>query len=104
LARGGLHTDRDRAQVFGGVAALYDATRPTYPSGLIDDLLAGAPDRVLDVGCGTGIVSVLLAQRGADVLGIEPDPRMAQVARGKGIEVEVARFERWESRGRRLGW
>ena len=62
---------------------------------MLDDLLADRPERVLDVGCGTGIVSALLAHRGADVLGIEPDPRMAAVARAKGLAVEVARFEEW---------
>lgn len=70
---------------------------------MLDDLLADRPERVLDVGCGTGIVSTLLAHRGADVLGIEPDPRMAAVARAKGLAVEVARFEEWDSRGRRFG-
>jgi SAM-dependent methyltransferase len=96
------HTDRERAEVFGSVAELYDATRPTYPPALIDDLLAGAPDPVLDVGCGTGIVSALLASRGARVLGVELDPRMARVARAKGLEVEVAAFESWDSRDRRF--
>jgi SAM-dependent methyltransferase len=45
----------------------------------------------------------LLAARGFSVLGIEPDPRMAQVARAKGLEVEVSRFEDWDARGRRFG-
>lgn len=88
--------------MFGGIAALYDATRPTYPPTLIDELLADSPDEVLDVGCGTGIVSALLHQRGARVLGAEPDARMAQVARAKGLAVEVSTFEQWDSRGRRF--
>ena len=46
--------------MFGRIAALYGATRPTYPATLIDELLAEGPDVVLDVGCGTGIVSALL--------------------------------------------
>jgi len=34
------------------------------------------------------------------VLGVEPDPRMAEFARGKGLEVEVATIEDWEPAGR----
>ena len=37
---------------------------------------------------------------GCRVLGIEPDARMADFARGSGIEVEVATFEAWDPRGR----
>ena len=98
-----LHEDRVRAQSFGGAAESYDRTRPTYPAALLDDILAETPGAVLDVGCGTGIVSALLAARGFSVLGIEPDPRMAQGARAKGLEVEVSRFEDWDARGRRFG-
>lgn len=97
-----LHEDRARAQVFGSVAELYDASRPSYPSALIDDLVTPRPECVLDVGCGTGIAAALLAARGVDVLGIEPDPRMATLARAKGIEVEESSFEQWDSRGRRF--
>jgi SAM-dependent methyltransferase len=87
---------------FGGEAALYDRARPSYPDELIDDLVALKPERVLDVGCGTGKVARLLAARGCDVLGVEPDPRMAGVARSGGIRVEVATFEAGEPTGRRF--
>lgn len=95
-----MHEDRARALSFGGVASLYDRARPSYPSALIDALMAFAPHRVLDVGCGTGKASRLLVERGCDVLGIEPDPAMAAIARGHGITVEEATFETWESGGR----
>jgi SAM-dependent methyltransferase len=75
---------REQRLVFGEVAALYDKARPTYPSDLIDHLveLAGAHGQVLDVGCGTGKATVLLAGRGLGGLGLEPDPEMAAIARG----------------------
>ena len=57
---------------------------------------------MLDVGCGTGIAARLLRERGCDVLGVEPDPRMAAFARSTGLEVEQARFEEWDPRGRRF--
>lgn len=103
-----LHDDRRRAESFGEDPERYDRVRPTYPAELVDALLALAPpvaDRpveVLDVGCGTGIVARLFADRGAAVLGIEPDGRMAAFARRRAVPVEEGRFERWSSRGRRF--
>ena len=87
---------------FGGEAELYDRARPSYPGELIDDLMGLKPARVLDVGCGTGKVARLLAAHGCDVTGVEPDPRMADVARSRGIRVEEATFEAWEPAGRRF--
>jgi SAM-dependent methyltransferase len=95
-----LYEDRTRALSFGGVAALYDQARPSYPPALIDDLMALAPQRVLDVGCGTGKAARLLVARGCDLLGIEPDPSMAEMARSHGIRVEESTFEDWDPRGR----
>jgi SAM-dependent methyltransferase len=63
---------------------------------MVDDLLASRPSRVLDVGCGTGKVARLFLAKGCEVLGVEPDSRMAGVARSHGIQVEVATFEAWE--------
>jgi SAM-dependent methyltransferase len=66
----------------------------------MNDLVEGAVRDALDVGCGTGIVARLLAERGCNVLGVEPDERMATVARDHGSEVEVASFEDWNPHGR----
>src|SRR5690348_17343316 len=93
----GLHGDRDRASSFGSVAEQYDRLRPSYPGALIDDLVAPRPRSALDVGCGTGKVARALTRRGITVLGVEPDQRMADVARQHGIPVEVATFESWNS-------
>lgn len=95
-----LYQDRQRACSFGADPERYDRFRPTYPAALIDHLLGTSPGPVLDVGCGTGIVSRLLAARGCRVLGVEPDERMAAVARRHGIEVEPGTFEAWEPQGR----
>ncbi len=92
--------DRVRASSFGEDPAQYDRARPSYPSKLFDDLLPEGECRVVDVGCGTGIVARLLAERGCDVIGVEPDPRMAEVARASGLTVEISTFEEWDSNGR----
>ncbi len=93
-------TDRRRAESFGSVAAKYDRYRPSYPAQLIADLVALRPRTVVDVGCGTGKAATLLVERGLDVLGIEVDPKMAEVARTHGITVEVSAFEDWLPSGR----
>lgn len=97
-----LFEDRARAESFGAVAELYDRARPSYPPALVEALLAERPHAVLDVGCGTGIAAALFAARGCLVLGVEVDARMAALARAKGLDVEVAAFERWDDRGRRF--
>ena len=74
---------RERSRLFDQQAEAYDRFRPTYPDAVIDELLGPVPAGldVLDVGCGTGIASRQMAQRGAKVLGVELAPRMAEIAR-----------------------
>src|ERR1700722_12542385 len=97
-----LHTDRRRAGSFGDDAERYDRVRPPYPAALIDVLVTEHPQTVLDAGGGTGIASRLLLPRGRDVLGLEPVPRMAAVARQNGVTVEVGAIEEWGDAGRRF--
>ncbi|MEA5153368.1 class I SAM-dependent methyltransferase [Raineyella sp.] len=97
------HRLRPAAESFGVDAERYDRTRPPYPDSLVASIVAACPGReVLDVGCGTGILSRQFQAAGCIVLGVEPDPRMAQFARNRGLAVEQARFEDWDPAGRRF--
>ncbi|NIH94010.1 SAM-dependent methyltransferase [Mycolicibacterium fluoranthenivorans] len=98
--RAPVHRDRERANSFGSAAARYDRHRPRYPAALIADLVERQGIRVLDVGAGTGIATAQLRDAGADVLAVEPDPQMAEIAAQKGLAVEVSSFEDWDARGR----
>jgi SAM-dependent methyltransferase len=95
-----LHEDRRRARSFGADAVRYDRARPDYPLALLEAVGANEGQDVLDVGCGTGIAGRLFARQGCAVLGVEPDPRMAAVARATGLSVEISSFEEWDPRGR----
>ncbi|MGW2634069.1 class I SAM-dependent methyltransferase [Streptomyces chattanoogensis] len=89
------------AESFGSDAERYDRARPSYPQSLVDRIVAASPGRdVLDVGCGTGIVARQFEAAGCRVLGVDVDARMADLARQRGLDVEVAAFEAWDPAGR----
>jgi SAM-dependent methyltransferase len=94
---------REQRLVFGEDPDLYDVARPSYPAALVDALvsLVGATARALDVGCGTGKATVLLAGRGLSGVGVEADPAMAAVAKRNlaghaGWRIDVSDFEKWQ--------
>ncbi|WP_329173441.1 MULTISPECIES: class I SAM-dependent methyltransferase [unclassified Streptomyces] len=69
-------------------AARYDATRGGIPRALsaARAVLALVPDRartLLDVGCGTGLVTERLARPGLRVFGVDAAPEMARTAAGR---------------------
>lgn len=94
------HADRYRARAFGLAADEHHRYRPRYPHTLIAGLLGRSQQHVLDVGAGTGIAAAQLQDADADVLAVEPDPRMARVATEHGIRVEQATFKDWDPRER----
>jgi SAM-dependent methyltransferase len=95
------HRYRRVAESVGADAERYDRTRPPYPGALVDRIIAASPGLdVLDVGCGTGIEARQFQVAGCTVLGVDPDPRMAEFAPRSGVETEVATFEAWDPAGR----
>ncbi|MER5374431.1 class I SAM-dependent methyltransferase [Streptomyces sp. NPDC002553] len=67
------------------LAAIYDPLDPDR--GDLDAYLRMAEDfgvrRVLDIGCGTGVFALLLADRGIEVVGVDPAQASVDVARAK---------------------
>ena len=66
--------------LFEGSAPYYARGRLPYPRGL-HDAFAGALDlsgspRLLDVGCGPGVVALIVADLFAEVVGVDPDGAM----------------------------
>lgn len=89
-------TETQRATIFGSEAERYDRFRPGYPSAIIDRVVELQPATAVDAGCGTGKAATLVARRAINVVGVEPDPRMAEIARRHGIDVTVSRLEDWD--------
>ena len=70
-----------RGSAFGAVAAAYAEHRPNYPPDAVRWCVAPVGRdvgslRVLDLGAGTGKLTAQLAELGADVTAVEPDPAM----------------------------
>ena len=92
------HHQRDAAQSFGSDPERYDRARPRYPAELIERIVTEARGGlILDVGVGTGIAARQFQAAGCQVLGVDPDGRLAEFARQSGVEVEVSTFEDWEA-------
>jgi len=84
------------ARSFGSEAARYDQARPSYPAAALDLVLAGrvagaeqGARRLLDIGAGTGKLTALLLDRGAEVVAVEPDPQMLAVLAGRLPQVRA---------------
>jgi ubiquinone/menaquinone biosynthesis C-methylase UbiE len=81
---------------FSTRSADYAAYRPTYPMALVDALAeacAGTED-ALDVGCGTGQLSVLLARRFGRVIATDASAKQIEAADPHdGVEYRVATAE-----------
>lgn len=75
----------------------YADYRPVYPSALVDALAAISPgrERALDCGCGTGQLSVLLAERFGEVVAIDASTSQIEYAqRHSGVTYRVALAEK----------
>jgi SAM-dependent methyltransferase len=94
----------EKRMTFNEVAELYDKIRPQYPPALFSDLieLSGVEPkgRILEIGAGTGIATLPLAERGYEIVAIEPGADLAAVARRKlsgfsNVTIAIDSFEDW---------
>lgn len=72
------------------IVQLYDPLNPPdETTELFAQLLADRPRRVLDLGCGTGLLARRLAREGHAVTGADPAAPMLDVARANDLECAV---------------
>jgi trans-aconitate methyltransferase len=62
---------------------------PELGKGLLDLLTIDRSARVLDLGCGDGVLTEQLVQRGYDVLGVDASEAMVRAARARGLNAQV---------------
>jgi SAM-dependent methyltransferase len=93
-----------RKESFDAVASDYDRYRSGFPDQVVDHIVAAGHvsdrARVLEIGCGTGQLSVPLARTGAELVAVERGANLAAFAsRNLALfpraRVEVAAFEDW---------
>jgi SAM-dependent methyltransferase len=100
--------DKNRARLrresFDEVAELYALARPAYPPALVDELASrtalGPHRRVLEVGCGPGLMTLPIAETGASILALELGAHLAEVARRKlsrlaNVQIVHGDFDVW---------
>jgi SAM-dependent methyltransferase len=80
--------------LFAGAAWHYARYRPGYPPVFLDDLTRclglDGTGRLLDLGCGTGQLTLPLAAHVAEAVGMDPEPDMLTEARRQAREQAVA--------------
>ena len=79
----------DKAR-YDGIAAWYDDWRPALTPderAALMRLLGTGDGRCLDVGCGTGVATTAVAERGWWVVGVDVSAEQLDVARRRGLEV-----------------
>ncbi len=78
-------TTRRQRRVWSGRVASWDkhgsAGLATVTAAVLANAAVGPGDMVIDLGCGNGQISIPLARQGADVLGIDVSPAMADQLR-----------------------
>ena len=81
------------ARGFGAEAAAYDRARPSYPpdaiAWLVEKLGIKPGRQVVDLAAGTGKLTALLAETGADLVAVEPIASMRDRLRARRPDIPV---------------
>jgi len=89
------HDLQVNANRFMGFADIYEKTRPVAPRQAIDIIvryLNRKPACVVDLGCGTGLSTMVWSGIANEIIGIEPSPDMIGIANKKAEGDDSIRF------------
>jgi len=85
--------------LFAGTAAYYRRGRLPYAPGLADVLAEvlqfDGQGRLIDVGCGPGVIALSLAHLFGEIVGLDPDREMIAQAGREAVERGVTEKARW---------
>ena len=80
-----MELSTNRAILFDQAAEQYDTYRPSYPKILIEKMLnlskISNSSRILEIGCGTGKATVMIAPQGCVLDCIDPGERLLAIAK-----------------------
>jgi ubiquinone/menaquinone biosynthesis C-methylase UbiE len=85
-----------RSDLFRGTASYYDRFRVPYPPGLLADLAhrsgARGGGRLLDLGCGPGLISLAMHDQFSDIWAVDQEPGMIDIARHKAATAGITKI------------
>ncbi|HWE99718.1 MAG TPA: class I SAM-dependent methyltransferase [Caulobacteraceae bacterium] len=97
----------DDSRPFAEAALWYGPYRPPYAAAAIDYLSQALgldrSSRVLDLGCGPGILTVPIARRVAEVVALDPEPVMLAQGRERAAGAGAANITWVEARAETIG-
>ena len=73
-------TDPRQVLIYDAVNSYEPGTQPDFYLGVAEEVSA---ETIVDLGCGTGIVTLELARRGYRMIGVDPSPLMLELAQQK---------------------
>ena len=101
-------TEKEKlVKVFDENADLYDKYRLGYPEKVVEDVIELSKidrgDRILEIGCGTGQITIDFLKRGYDLVAIEKGESLAKIAvknlgSYQNAQITNAAFEDWETK------
>ena len=87
-----LQLNADR---FLGFADIYDNARPKCPEKvkeIIVKYLGSTPSHVVDLGCGTGLSTIIWSEESSKIIGIEPSADMLKIAKENSSGLDNVAF------------
>jgi len=93
-----MYKNEDAVKLFDQMAAMgdyYSSARPVYvdPQVIVEDICSKIPlkieDSLLDVGCGTGVVTLPLSRRCREIHAVDPGEKVLEKARARCQEERI---------------
>ena len=83
--------------LFEGTSEYYDQYRPKYPAGMFSDMVSKfnltSKDKVLDIGCGPGVLTIPLNKYVKEVVAVDIDPGMIKAGQELAEQAKIKNIQ-----------